>query len=56
MIIASGYTWRSTDEITMSRQACRLEVPEEEIVEGYEYAKGSHVLIDPKEIAALQRD
>jgi DNA end-binding protein Ku len=30
------------------------EVPEEEIVKGYEYAKGSHVLIDPKEIDELK--
>ena len=30
------------------------EVPDEEIVKGYEYAKGSHVLIDPKEIDDLK--
>jgi DNA end-binding protein Ku len=30
------------------------EVPDEEIVKGYEYAKGSHVLIDPKEIDELK--
>jgi DNA end-binding protein Ku len=30
------------------------EVPDEEIVKGYEYAKGHHVLIDPKEIDELQ--
>jgi Ku70/Ku80 beta-barrel domain len=30
------------------------EVPEEQIVKGYEYAKGSHVLIDPKEIDDLK--
>jgi DNA end-binding protein Ku len=29
------------------------EVPDEEIVKGYEYAKGQHVLIDPKEIDDL---
>ena len=29
------------------------EVPDEEIVKGYEYAKGHHVLIDPKEIDEL---
>src|SRR5690242_9801267 len=29
------------------------EVPDEEIVKGYEYAKGQHVLIDPKEIDFL---
>jgi DNA end-binding protein Ku len=30
------------------------EVPDEEIVKGYEYAKGQHVLIDPKEIDELK--
>jgi DNA end-binding protein Ku len=30
------------------------EVPDEEIVKGYEYAKGEHVLIDPKEIEDLK--
>jgi DNA end-binding protein Ku len=30
------------------------EVPDEEIVKGYEYAKGHHVLIDPKEIDDLK--
>jgi DNA end-binding protein Ku len=30
------------------------EVPEEEIVKGYEYAKGHYVLIDPKEIDELK--
>jgi DNA end-binding protein Ku len=30
------------------------EVPDEEIVKGYEYAKGHHVLIDPKEIDELK--
>jgi DNA end-binding protein Ku len=30
------------------------EVPDEEIVKGYEYAKGQHVLIDPKEIEDLK--
>jgi DNA end-binding protein Ku len=30
------------------------EVPDEEIVKGYEYAKGQHVLIDPKEIDDLK--
>ena len=30
------------------------EVSDEEIVKGYEYAKGSHVLIDPKEIDDLK--
>jgi DNA end-binding protein Ku len=30
------------------------EVPDEEIVKGYEYTKGSHVLIDPKEIDDLK--
>jgi DNA end-binding protein Ku len=30
------------------------EVPDDEIVKGYEYAKGSHVLIDPKEIDDLK--
>ena len=30
------------------------EVPEDEIVKGYEYAKGHHVLIDPKEIDDLK--
>src|SRR5690242_20590776 len=30
------------------------EVPDEEIIKGYEYAKGSHVLIDPKEIDDLK--
>jgi len=30
------------------------EVPDAEIVKGYEYAKGSHVLIDPKEIDELK--
>jgi DNA end-binding protein Ku len=29
-------------------------VPDEEIVKGYEYAKGQHVLIDPKEIDELK--
>jgi DNA end-binding protein Ku len=29
-------------------------VPDEEIVKGYEYAKGQHVLIDPKEIDDLK--
>jgi DNA end-binding protein Ku len=29
-------------------------VPDEEIVKGYEYAKGQHVLIDPKEIEDLK--
>jgi DNA end-binding protein Ku len=31
-----------------------IEVPDEEIVKGYEYAKGTHVLIDPKEIDDLK--
>ena len=30
------------------------EVPEEEIVKGYEHAKGHHVLIDPKELDELR--
>jgi DNA end-binding protein Ku len=30
------------------------EVPDEEIVKGYEYAKGQHVLIDPQEIDELK--
>src|SRR5262249_3016702 len=30
------------------------EVPDEEIVKGYEYAKGHHVLIDPKDIDELK--
>src|SRR5690349_24488291 len=30
------------------------EVPDEEIIKGYEYAKGSHVLIDPKEVDELK--
>jgi DNA end-binding protein Ku len=30
------------------------EVPDEEIVKGFEYAKGQHVLIDPKEIDDLK--
>ena len=30
------------------------EVPDEEIVSGYEYAKGQHVLIDPQEIDELK--
>ena len=30
------------------------EAPDEEIVKGYEYAKGQHVLIDPKEIDELK--
>jgi DNA end-binding protein Ku len=30
------------------------EVPDEEIVKGYEYVKGHHVLIDPKEIDELK--
>src|SRR4029453_4052006 len=30
------------------------EVPDEEIVKGYEYAKGQHILIDPKEIDDLK--
>ncbi len=30
------------------------EVPEEEIVKGYEHAKGHHVLIDPKELDELK--
>src|SRR5262249_18557354 len=30
------------------------EVPEDEIVKGYEYAKGHYVLIDPKEIDELK--
>ena len=30
------------------------EVPDEEIVKGYEYAKGQHVLIDPNEIDDLK--
>jgi DNA end-binding protein Ku len=30
------------------------DVPDEEIVKGYEYAKGQHVLIDPKEIDELK--
>jgi DNA end-binding protein Ku len=30
------------------------EVPDEEIIKGYEYATGSHVLIDPKEIDDLK--
>jgi DNA end-binding protein Ku len=31
-----------------------VEVPDEEIVKGYEHAKGHHVLIDPKEIDDLK--
>jgi DNA end-binding protein Ku len=31
-----------------------IEVPEEEIVKGYEHAKGQHILIDPKEIDDLK--
>ena len=31
-----------------------IEVPDEEIVKGYEYAKGQHILIDPKEIDDLK--
>ena len=30
------------------------EVPEEEIIKGYEHARGHHVLIDPREIDALK--
>ena len=30
------------------------EMPDEEIVKGYEYAKGQHILIDPKEIDELK--
>jgi DNA end-binding protein Ku len=30
------------------------EVPDQEIVKGYEYGKGSHVIIDPKEIDELK--
>ena len=30
------------------------EVPEEEIIKGYEHARGQHVLIDPREIDALK--
>src|SRR6185437_1134015 len=30
------------------------EVPDEEIVKGYEYVKGQHVLIDPKQIDELK--
>jgi DNA end-binding protein Ku len=30
------------------------EVPDEEIVKGYEHAKGHHVLIDPKELDELK--
>ena len=30
------------------------EVPEEEIIKGYEHAKGHHVLINPEEIDALK--
>lgn len=30
------------------------EVPDEEIVKGYEYAKGQHVLVDPQEIDELK--
>jgi DNA end-binding protein Ku len=30
------------------------EVPQEEIIKGYEYAKGHHVLINPEEIDALK--
>jgi DNA end-binding protein Ku len=31
-----------------------IEVPDEEIVKGYEHAKGQHILIDPKEIDELK--
>jgi DNA end-binding protein Ku len=31
-----------------------IEVPDEEIVKGYEHAKGQHILIDPKEIDDLK--
>ena len=31
-----------------------IEVPEEEIIKGYEHAKGHHVLIDPKELDELK--
>ena len=30
------------------------EVPEEDIIKGYEHARGHHVLIDPREIDALK--
>jgi DNA end-binding protein Ku len=30
------------------------EVPEEEIIKGYEHTKGHHVLIEPKELDALK--
>ena len=30
------------------------EVPDDEIIKGYEHAKGHHVLIDPKEIDDLK--
>ena len=31
-----------------------IEVPEEEIIKGYEHAKGHHILLDPKEIEELK--
>jgi len=31
-----------------------VEVPDEEIIKGYEHAKGHHVLIDPKELDELK--
>jgi DNA end-binding protein Ku len=33
-----------------------VEVPDEEIITGYEYAKGQHVLLHPKEIDELKLD
>ena len=32
------------------------EVPEEEIIKGYEHTKGHHVLIEPKELEPLFRE
>src|SRR5262245_24562589 len=31
-----------------------IEVPDEEIIKGYEHAKGHHVLLDPKELDELK--
>ena len=31
-----------------------IEVPEEEIIKGYEHTKGQHLLIDPKELDELK--
>src|SRR4029078_10974780 len=38
------------------QKTCRIhgEVPKEEIVSGYEYAKGEYVVIEPEELARLR--